>query len=508
MTTTQVEQGLHLGVPAELWERVTGIPTAWLAAHPVLAAWWVRVRAVGLWLSLLWVLALLVLVPDVRGSVGAYAGSFVLLVVWFVLVRTKTVSWRTTARVFSACVVWSAVIGWFTLRVADQIDLWPSSDGSGIALAGFLEESGKLVPLLVLVVVAPGRVRRFAAGDWAVLGFTSGVAFNAFEDAMRQIAAHRSLWGLLGDSARHYSLNPWTSGGFVSPDGVAVSFGHHIWTATAAMGIGLGITWWRSGWRGARVGALAFPALVILLVIAEHVSFNAHNGNTRWPGQGGEGFSPILAGLWAATGHGRAVGVLSVVLLVACLAVDVHRRHSAALQSPALDGVRVRPAGAVTETEPGLRAVALWLERVAPPAGPTTTPGPRAARVGWRVAAGTGALIIRAVAQWSGDVAVVLASHARTGGESRRDAVRQGQAVAVKVRGVRVEAMAVTTPGLEPSARRAFARAERSSGCLRWSGAWCGASTWPPPSAPPWGWRATAHTWPGCSTPSGAGGAA
>jgi hypothetical protein len=176
--TTTVSAG-QVAPPVEWWERVAAIPAAWLAAHPVFAARWVRFRAVGLWVAVVWVLALLVLVPAVRGSVRAYAGSFMLLVVWFVLARTKTVSWMTTARVFAGCVAWAAVIGWFTLQVARGLGLSASSDGSGIALAGFLEESGKLVPLLVLVVLAPGRVRRFAASDWALLGFAAGAAFNA-----------------------------------------------------------------------------------------------------------------------------------------------------------------------------------------------------------------------------------------------------------------------------------------------------------------------------------------
>ena len=114
------------------------------------------------------------------------------------------------------------------------------AEGSGRAVAVFLEESGKLVPLRILVVFAPGWVRRLAAIDWALLGFTSGVAFTAYEDSLRQIALQRSIFGVF-DRGLTYSLNPWASGGFVSSDGVAVSSGHHIWTATTAMGVGLGI---------------------------------------------------------------------------------------------------------------------------------------------------------------------------------------------------------------------------------------------------------------------------
>ncbi|MBB2923738.1 hypothetical protein [Cellulomonas cellasea] len=140
------------------------------------------------------VLVMLAVVESARDSVRVYVGSVVLLVVWFVLARTKTLSWATTARLFGVAVLWSAFLGWFTLQVAAALDLWPSSDGSGVALAGFLEETGKLVPLLVLALLAPGRVRRFSATDWSLVGFASGIAFNAYEDAVRQVASRGTLW--------------------------------------------------------------------------------------------------------------------------------------------------------------------------------------------------------------------------------------------------------------------------------------------------------------------------
>jgi len=452
---TQARVDEQAVVPPELWERVAGLPAAWLAARPVVAARWARVRAVGLWVALVWVVVLLVVVPDVRGSVRAYAGSFLMVVVWFTLARTKTLSWAWTARLFTACVAWSAVIGWFTLQVASVLGLRAGSDGSGIALAGFLEESGKLVPLLVLVVVAPGRVRRFATVDWALVGFVSGAAFNAYEDALRQVVVQQS-WLFWGVSEKTYTLNPWASGRFVTTDGFAVSPGHHIWTAMTAMGIGLAIAWWRAGRRGSRVMACVLPVAMVLLAIAEHASYNAHDTSSSWPEHAGAGFSPVLSGLWSVTGHGRASTVVSVLLLLACLAVDVHRRHQAALLSPT-EGDRVRPGGAVADAEPGLKAVAWWHERTAPLTKETPPPRLGARSAVRALAGGSGTLAIRAGAQWWADIAVTLAAHTRTGPESRRDAIGRGRLVSTQVRKTRIEAMTLTTPGTEPPARRRFA---------------------------------------------------
>ncbi|MFC0647133.1 PrsW family glutamic-type intramembrane protease [Cellulomonas phragmiteti] len=339
-------------------------------------------------------------------------------------------------------VLWSAVIGWFTLQVAEALDLRPSSDGSGVALAGFLEETGKLLPLLALAVLAPGRVRRFSAMDWSLLGFTCGIAFNAYEDAIRHVASRGMLW-FLRNPPDPYTLNPWSTAGFSTSDGVAVAHGHHIWTATTAMGIGLGVALWRTGRAPHRVAALVLPISCYLLTVAEHTSYNAYNRDWRWPEEGAEGFPALLSGLWSLTGHGRGVGVLSVVLLAACLLTDSQRRHRAAALAPPGDD-RQRPSGAVGDHVPGHRLVARWELGLQRWEGATR-------RLGELVTP-----LLRMLTQVWADLAVVVAAHARVGDEPRRLAIGRGRAVAVHVRNIRAEAMAVTTPGAEPRSRRRY----------------------------------------------------
>ena len=437
-------------VAPEWWERLAAGRAAWAQAHPRLVAVWARVAMVRLWVSLAWVVGLLVFMPDVRGPVRAYAGSFMLLAVWFTLARTKTVGWRVVAGVFTASVAWSAVIGWATVSLARSAGLAAAADGTATALAGFLEESGKLVPLIVLAVAAPGRVRRFAATDWAVLGFACGVGFNAFEDALRQTAALVTPVLTPGQWTKDYSLNPWTSATFQTTDGLAVAPGHHLWTATIAMAIGLGIALWRSSRSTLTRGvAVVLPPLVLLVAIAEHAGFNAHNIDPRWPATGGEGFPTVLSGLWSATGHGRATAVLSAVLLVACLLADSHRRHLAALDAV---GTGALPPGVVVPgVGTGDRATRWWNARL-----DTVAPRPTAGRT-WRAVRSCGELTIRAVAQWAGDLGIVLAAHAPQRGESRLATVRRARQIATRVRLARSDAMTATTPGSEPGARRRFA---------------------------------------------------
>jgi RsiW-degrading membrane proteinase PrsW (M82 family) len=49
----------------------------------------------------------------------------------------------------------------------------------------------KLLPLAVLALLAPGRVRRFGANDWLLCGLACGMGFHAAEDSTRQVIPHQ-----------------------------------------------------------------------------------------------------------------------------------------------------------------------------------------------------------------------------------------------------------------------------------------------------------------------------
>lgn len=113
--------------PPEWWERAAGAlgrrRERWATAHPRAAAAWTRFLLVRGWVSLAWLVAVVVFVPTARGSVRVLIGSLVVLLVWFVLARTKTVSWRTTTVWFTAGMGWGMCIGWFTVHFAEAIGL-------------------------------------------------------------------------------------------------------------------------------------------------------------------------------------------------------------------------------------------------------------------------------------------------------------------------------------------------------------------------------------------------
>lgn len=222
------------------------------------------------------------MVPPIFAAMG--------LVLITMLARTRTIEWRAISAVYGIG-IWSAVATALATRwIGGLGGLSPSDDGASVTLAAFIEEPAKLVVLVLLAVLAPGRVRRFAAVDWALLGFASGLGFTVAEDSVRRLG-EPGLWErVLGEERFHYSPNPWTIGSYSSEmtDGLAV--GHQVHTMTVAMAIGLAIALWRIGPVARtplrvvvrRAAALALPVLALLQMIADHAGWNGNASLVDW----------------------------------------------------------------------------------------------------------------------------------------------------------------------------------------------------------------------------------
>jgi hypothetical protein len=354
-----------------------------------------RARRVVLWGAPALVLAMVVLFPRYRAALEAYVACFWILLLWFVVARTKTVTWGSVARMFAFGVVWSWVIAWTSFRLVEVSGVDVNSDGPGTAIAAFTEETLKLVPLVVVAIVAPGRARRFAAVDWLLLGLAAGLGFQAWEDLIRRLdrtVNGPTLGDLLGSmretghGSPEYGWGLLSGGSSVhSGDQVFGWAGHHVTTALVAGAAGLGIAAWRRARRGPagwRVAAVAAPAVAMLLVLADHFGYNAVLRDLRWTE--GEPASPwLLRATWSLT-QGTGRGWLLLLVLVAALAVDGRRLH---------------PSGSPVD-----------LARLA-----------------------------------ARDVVTIVSAHARQGDEDRRDAVRRGRAAVAMLRAGRLRAMAADT---------------------------------------------------------------
>lgn len=424
-----------LDAPAEWWERVVSAWQGWWARHAGFARWVVRARRVVSTAALVLGVIAVVLVP--RLALGLVPALFMIgcLVVMGLLARTRTVGLGAVLLLMSLSVPWSGVVALITEAIGEAVGLSASDDGMRIALAAFVEEPGKLLPLVFLALVAPGRVRRLAAVDWALLGFAAGAGFTIAEDGVRRLAPPGMLAEVLGEDRLQYSLNPWTAGQFQLSGGsfsekileleapvVAMTAGHQVPTMGVAMGVALGLALWRTRrpwWR-----AVAWlPAVVMLIVaVAEHVCYNATASWADWAEQD-TAIPAWLRLVWQVRGQGRTQVAVSVVLFMVCMLLDARRRHSAGVFGDAAVEAPKAPAMVMAGVPAFVRVpvqAVVWLAAYA----------------------------------WS-DLVVVLAAY----GDrrlTRRARMAEGRAMGVQVRGVRQDAMTVTTPGAEPLARNIF----------------------------------------------------
>ncbi len=337
------------------------------------------------------------------------------------------------------------MIAWVSSRLVDLTNVSTTSAGPGTAIAAFTEESLKLVPLIALVLIAPGRIRRLAAVDWLLLGLATGLGFQAWEDLLRRLAQQvvsRGIFDLLltgnGGAGSGYPQYGWGllsggSGKWASADVYGYA-GHHVFTALVAAAIGLGIAAWR--WGGARTDwsrwqwrtiAVGLPVLAWLLVVMGHFGYNAALRDSRWT-QAPQASTPwILRFTWSHLGQGTGMGWLLLILLLACLMVDA---------------ARLQRAGPITdlpnlvEQEPDWKAQPH--ETVDRSAGPALVP-PRLHGVA-RALIALGVHVCR-------DLAVMVAAHARQGDEPRSAAVRRGRAATILLREVRGQAIESVVPG-------------------------------------------------------------
>ena len=426
--------------PPEAWQRVQWAWQRWLSRHEGLARGLLRLSRISQRITIVLLVVAVLVVPRLAAAMVPTLWMLACLGVMVLLSRTRTISWRAVSVMFSVSVPWALVVAKATELVAASGGMTTSDDGTSIALAAFVEEPGKLVPLVVVALVAPGRARRLAAVDWALLGYAAGVGFTAAEDGARRLAPQGMLASLLGgDKGLDYSLNAWTAGSFRlwNSDGLLGRFmdgagpsplavGHHVSTMTVAMAVGLGIVLWRTGRALGRVVAWVLPAVALVQVVVDHAAYNASVASltsVSWL----DSDDPLvywLGAVWQVSGRGNNAIAYSVVLFVLCLLADARRR----LRTGAL-GVTAGEAPRV----PSMTAIG----------GPAFVRAP------------IEAVVALAVLSYS-DLVVIARGYADRR-MTRSQRMIEGRLTAAQVMETRRDAMAATTPGVEPAARRVFA---------------------------------------------------
>ncbi|MCL2090587.1 MAG: hypothetical protein FWH11_05100 [Micrococcales bacterium] len=319
------------GVPAREWYQVLGQWRAeWLARRPRLARRVAVTRTVVAWLALVYVAVLFVVQPDLRLGLRAWLGAVWVVVAWFFLARTKTLTFSGAVRFFAVCGVWSVVVAVLLDRVSSSRGMWGASgSGSATLVAGIGEEVLKLVPLVVLGLAAPRRVSRFSAADFALLGVAAGAAFEGVEEAIRRTAymtsdgvfvqLDRFLYGDgLPPGWVHFGLWPVPT----DWDDQGAGFGGHVVTTGVVAALaGLAVAAWRTVRRrhlvvrwAVRAVAVGVVLVGLVSVMADHVLYNAQGRASREVL-----LDPEVSALpwwvrvpWSALGHGQVLCVHQV----------------------------------------------------------------------------------------------------------------------------------------------------------------------------------------------------
>jgi hypothetical protein len=414
-----------------------------------------RARTIVGWAAPVWLGLVYLSFSELRPGLRSFLGLGYLLVLWFFLSRTKTLSWQSLGALFSIGLAWSLVIALVTRTLAPGPGAAGVDDlGARTALAAVSESSLILVPLLVLVVLAPTRVRGFSVTDWLLTGLVAGLSFHAMEELARRDGGQTgSGFGPLG------------GGSAVLPD--AGFAGRGVLMALIGVTIGLAVAAWRHGGKPSLspIARIAWRSLAVLaplgcwwLVVSVQAGWNATLAvGDRWLTAADPSMPWVLRFGWRLGNHGFGLGWLLLVGFLIALLVDAGRLRNAADEADDPLPFPFAPTHAADR----------WAGRLTRWAGTRTTP-PVAAAV-WLIAAGT-AVVAYAVR----DLVVVLVGFTRAtrpstdrhlAREPRWTAIARGPAAGVMVRTIRAEATALAAGPDTPVARR-ITRAAGAAGLV------------------------------------------
>ncbi len=282
------DTGSEPDAPLDLSERLAARLAAYAERHPVLARRWAVARTVLLWLSIPAVIAAWIAVPNGGQTLAVLIGLFWLSLQGWVLGRSKSLSWRGYARTFRFVALVAPAIAGLEIAIGALCGWSAGDEAPTVALAGPVEETLKLLPLLVVFAFARNRWRRLGAVDFILLGLAGGAGFQFAEDTIRRLVATAQpqigLFGLL--ASLHGTNSTATDYGFFqlfpggnelgrltidgTLSGATVFPGHAVLTAMVAGGIGLAIRgrrrWGKPVW--------ILPVLLWLAAIANHMAAN------------------------------------------------------------------------------------------------------------------------------------------------------------------------------------------------------------------------------------------
>ncbi|MGG4033015.1 PrsW family glutamic-type intramembrane protease [Paenibacillus cisolokensis] len=276
------------------------------------------------WILLAGFLASLFYMKESRTMLLQYGWSlYVLLQFWF-LCRSKTLTWRTCSYFFLAgawltvpinTVIVNAITALFG---GEARDIWSTA-----IVTPIMEEMMKLLPLGVFLFLSR-RASTLSLADYALIGGATGAGFQWMEETVRRFVSGMFPYGmtLFDGQVLHWELYDWFPGYFESsflPD--KMSSGHAVLTALIALGAGFAIRFRKR----LTYAVFLFPLFLLLWAILDHAVWN---GDYQTPGW--------LERIHEWLGSGYRAEPLLLLMIAAAVLIDYIQLNKLKNQLPAL----------------------------------------------------------------------------------------------------------------------------------------------------------------------------
>ncbi|WP_052737871.1 EndoU domain-containing protein [Bacillus sp. SA1-12] len=301
-------------------ESVIQVWNEWIHKHPFI----LRVFTIFSWISLCALVLSLIFMEDSRKMFVQFLWSFYVILQFWLLSRSKTLTWKKYTYFFLAGAWLIVPLNSFIVSTITAIfggreqDIWSQSFLTPIA-----EEVLKLIPLGVYLFLSR-RASVLSLSDYALIGAATGAGFQFMEETTRRLVSGDSYGvTLLGGKVLHwdfFSLFPgYFEEGFL-PD--KMSAGHSVLTAMVTLGIGLTVRYKSKLKRSVFI----FPSILLVWAIFDHAIWNAGYNAPDW-----------LTGIHDLLGSGYAAKPLFLMMLGAALLIDYWEINRVREKLPVLD---------------------------------------------------------------------------------------------------------------------------------------------------------------------------
>jgi RsiW-degrading membrane proteinase PrsW (M82 family) len=304
----------RMEVASEAWKE-------WLGRHPRVVSVSTAIYRPFAWISLIVLILGLIFLEDSRRVFVQFLWSFYVLLQFWVLCRSKTLTWRRYSAFFLAgawvCAPLAALV---VLPVHAVFGGEPTDAWSQAALTPVVEEGIKLMPLGVYLFLSR-RASSLSLCDYALVGAASGAGFQYVEETTRRLIQSGGNWHL-GESWDLFTLFPGAS--LPSIFHSKMFAGHAVITAMVALSIGLAVRY------RDRLGRYAylFPGSILAWAIFDHGMYNSQYTAGAAPG--------LLSAIHRLLGSGFAAKPVFLILLGIALVADYRALNRVRNQLPAL----------------------------------------------------------------------------------------------------------------------------------------------------------------------------